>query len=229
MNKNQYKLSPSDFRYLWNDCKHCYYQKIKFGVSLPSIGLPGVFSKMNSLLQSSIMGMNLLDINPDLPSGIIEVKEGFLKSKPVPGAEDCFISGRFDIASRLDDGSFAVIDFKITDPKEDQAKKFSSQLHAYKYALENPANEFVEPKTVSKMGLITIAPESIELNGGKVVFNAMPKWHDIPTEMDSFYSLISEISGVLNGELPEPSENCAWCQYRTKFNGQSSSVDDIPF
>ncbi|MDO8573690.1 MAG: hypothetical protein Q7R77_02975 [Candidatus Daviesbacteria bacterium] len=24
-----YKLSPSDFAYLWNDCKHCYYQKVK--------------------------------------------------------------------------------------------------------------------------------------------------------------------------------------------------------
>lgn len=22
-----YKLSPSDFRYLYKDCKHCYYQK----------------------------------------------------------------------------------------------------------------------------------------------------------------------------------------------------------
>src|SRR3989304_10330354 len=117
MNKNQYKLSPSDFRYLWNDCKHCYYQKIKFGVSLPSIGLPGVFSKMNSLLQSSIMGMNLLDINPDLPSGIIEVKEGFLKSKPVPGAEDCFISGRVCISSPLFDGSFSVCYFFIYSSK----------------------------------------------------------------------------------------------------------------
>jgi len=224
-----YKLSPSDFKYLYEDCKHCYYLKVKKGITLPSIGMPGVFSKMNSLLQNAIVGMELKEINSLLPAGKVEIKEGFLKSKPIPPDNSCFISGRFDIASELDDGTYAVVDFKITDPKEDQAKKFSSQLHAYKYAMENPANGFVEPKTVSKMGLITIAPESIELNGGKVVFNAMPKWHDIPTEMDSFYSLISEISGVLNSELPEPSENCAWCQYRTKFNGKSSSVDDIPF
>ena len=24
-----YKLSPSDFKYLYKDCKHCYYQKAK--------------------------------------------------------------------------------------------------------------------------------------------------------------------------------------------------------
>ena len=48
-----YKLSPSDFKYFYENCKHCYYQKVKNGVSLPSIGMPGVFSKMNSLLQNA--------------------------------------------------------------------------------------------------------------------------------------------------------------------------------
>src|SRR4030043_2224958 len=104
-----FKLSPSDFKYLYEDCKHCYYQKVKKGISLPSIGLPGVFSKMNSLLQNAIIGMDLKDINSHLPSGKIQVKEGFLKSKPIPPANDCFISGRFDIASELKDGTFAVM------------------------------------------------------------------------------------------------------------------------
>lgn len=215
MNNGLYKLSPSDFRYLWNDCKHCYYKKIKYKVALPSIGLPGVFSRMNSLLQDSIVGMNLQDINPDLPSGIIEVKEGFLKSKPVPGAEDCYLSGRFDIVSKLDDGTYAVIDFKITDPKEDLAQKFSSQLHAYKYALENPVNTLTPPKQVSKMGLITVAPEAIQFVNGKVVFTSNPKWHDISLDIESLFSLVGEISKLLNGPIPEPSENCAWCKFKT--------------
>src|SRR4030042_3986345 len=145
-----YKLSPSDFKYLYEDCKHCYYQKVKFGIELPSIGMPGVFSRMNSLLQNTIIGMDLREINSNLPHGKIEVKEGFLKSKPVPPTGECIISGRFDIASRLDDGSYSVIDFKITDPNEDKIQKFFAQLHAYKFALENPA--FGEPKKVSKMG-----------------------------------------------------------------------------
>ena len=66
-----YKLSPSDFKYLYEDCKHCYYQKVKKGITLPSIGMPGIFSKMNSLLQEAIMGMNLKEVNSELPSGII--------------------------------------------------------------------------------------------------------------------------------------------------------------
>lgn len=80
-----YKLSPSDFAYLYEECKHCYYQKVKgFVKELPSISMPGVFSKMNSFLQNAIMGMDLMGINSKLPAGKIEVKEGFLKSKPIP-------------------------------------------------------------------------------------------------------------------------------------------------
>lgn len=168
-----YKLVPSDFKYLYEDCKHCYYQKVKYNITLPSIGIPGVFSKMNSLLQNAIIGMDLKEINSELPAGKIEVKEGFLKSKPIPPSNDCYIGGRFDIASRLDDGTYSVIDFKITDSKEDKIQKFFAQLHAYKFALENPA--FGEPKKVSKMGIVAINPEEISFPDEDVIFRAKPQ------------------------------------------------------
>lgn len=227
VNGRIYKLSPSDFRYLWEDCKHCYYKKVKYGVALPSIGIPGVFMRMNSLLQNTLAGMNLRDINPNLPSGVITLKEGFLKSIPVPSAKDCFISGRFDVLSELPDGTYAVIDFKITDPKEDQAKKFANQLHAYKFALENPVNGDT-PKKVSKMGLITISPKEISFRKGSVVFTTTPSWFPIEEDMDSFFGLISDISSLLNAEEPLPSKTCAWCLYRgySNFKNQES---DIPF
>jgi hypothetical protein len=171
-----YKLSPSDFGYLWADCKHCFYQKVKKGISLPSIGMPGVFSKMNSLLQAKIMGMNLKEVNSLLPSGIIEVKEGYLRSKPIPPKENCFISGRFDIISKLLDGSIAVIDFKITDPTEEKIQKYTNQLHAYKFALENPA--YGQAKKVRKMGIIAISPEEVSFlkpNKTKLLFKLFLK------------------------------------------------------
>jgi hypothetical protein len=223
-----YKLSPSDFKYLWEDCKHCYYQKVRLGVTPHSGAFPAIFTRMNGLLQSSVMGLNLQDIDPDLPSGIVDVQEGFLKSAPVPGAEDCFISGRFDILIRLEDGTYTVIDFKITDPNEDQIRKFSSQLHAYKFALENPA-EGKAPVKISKMGLISVSPESIKHVDGKLVFTASPKWHPIEEDMNGFYSMIKEIAGVLNGELPPVSETCSLCVYRKRFEPQAEIVNDLPF
>lgn len=226
----KYKLSPSDFKYLWVDCKHCYYQKVKMGLAPHSGAFPAIFGRMNSLLQNSVMGKSLKDIHPDLPEGTVEFQEGFLKSIPVPGAEDCFISGRFDVLTKLSDGTFGVIDFKITKPDEEQIKKFSSQLHAYKFALENPMDG--KPIKISKMGLISISPDEIEHKDGKFVFTTSPKWFPIEEDMDSFYKLIKEISTVLNGSVPLETETCALCIYRRKFKPVKSEeiiTDDIPF
>jgi hypothetical protein len=221
-----YKLSPSYFRYLWSDCKHCYYLQVKMSCPTPQTPFPAIFTRMNKLLQDSVMGKNLQEINHILPSGLISTQEGYLKSKPVIGAEDCYISGRYDILIPLDDGTQAVVDFKITNPDEEQVKKYSSQLHAYKYALENPLDGR-EPTKVSKLGLITVTPESIEHIDGNFVFTAVPKWHPIEEDMDSFLKLIKDISNVLNGELPPPSENCSYCKYRKQFEKEEAPA--VPF
>jgi hypothetical protein len=211
-----YKLSPSHFRYLWEDCKHCYYQQVKMGRSVPQTPFPAVFTRMNKLLQDSVVGKDLQDINPSLPSGIITAQEGFLRSRPVTGVEDCYISGRYDILISLEDGSRAVVDFKITSLDAKQVKKYSSQLHAYKYALENPAGN-KEPVKVTQMGLITVSPEAIEYKGGNFVFTTSPQWHPIEEDMESFFKLVRDISDILNGELPPPSDNCPYCRYRKQF------------
>jgi hypothetical protein len=223
-----YKLSPSDFKYLWEDCKHCYYQKVRLGVLPHSGAFPGIFTRLNSLLQNSVMGMNLQDIHPDLPSGIVDIQEGYLRSAPVTGAQDCYISGRFDILTKLDDGTYSVIDFKITNPDEDQIRKFSSQLHAYKFALENPANG-KPPVRISRMGLISVTPESIKHVDGSLVFTANPKWHPVEEDIKGFFSLIQDISKVLNGDLPPVSETCKLCIYRNHFEPKNTLSDDIPF
>lgn len=209
-----YKISPSDFAYLWNDCKHCYYQKVKNGITYSS-PFPAMFGKINGLLQTSIMGMNLQDVHPDLPSGIITIQEGYMRSKVIPGT-NIFLSGRFDILSKLKDGTHALIDFKITTPDEEKIfKKYTSQLHAYKFALENPMEG--TPIKISKMGAVSINPEEMKLKNGKIIFTTKPTYHAVEEDMDSFFKLISEISEVLEGKEPLPSPTCSLCSYRSKF------------
>jgi hypothetical protein len=174
-----------------------------------------MFGRINGLLQTSIMGMNLQDVHPDLPKGIIEIQEGYMRSKVIPGTS-VFLSGRFDILSRLTDGTYALIDFKITTPDEEKIlKRYSSQLHAYKYALENPMEG--KPIKVSKMGAVSINPEKMKLKDGKIIFTTVPAYHPIEENMNSFFELIKEISDVLNGEEPLPSPTCSLCSYRSKF------------
>ncbi len=211
---NLYKLSPSDFAYLWEECKHCYFQKVKLGVSYSGI-FPSMFTKINSLLQNSIMGKNLKDIHKSLPDGIIKVQEGFLKSVTIDGT-NCFLSGRFDILVSLKDGTYALIDFKIVTPNEEKIlKKYSSQLHAYKFALENPAKG--KPRKISKMGVVSINPDEMRLENGKIVFTNTPNFHEVKEDMKAFHKMIGEIDTVLSGDLPEASESCSLCIYRSKF------------
>lgn len=172
--------------------------------------------KMNSLLQSAIVGMDLREINSAMPAGKVTVTEGFLRSVPIPASNDCFISGRFDFVSKLDDGTYSVIDFKITDPNEDKLQKFSSQLHAYKFALENPAEGAA--RKVSKMGIVAITPESISFPGDNVIFKSKPYWFEIKEDMENFYSFIWEVSTLLKGPVPQESETCQWCKYRVYTN-----------
>lgn len=221
-----YKLSPSDFAYLWNDCKHCYYQKVKFGITQKSI-FPSMFTYINKLLQTSIMGMNPKDILPELPNGTIDVQEGYIKSIEIPGT-NCYISGRFDILTKLDDGTYGLIDFKITNPDEEKVlKKYSSQLQAYKFALENPLEK--KPIKISKMGAVTVNPNEMKLVEGKIVFTTTPTWHPIEENMDNFYKLIQDISAILDGSLPPTTATCNLCIYRKSYDPQSKVVDDIPF
>ena len=227
-----YKLSPSAFKYLWEDCKHCYYNKVVHNIALPSIGMPGIFNKMNSLAQDMAIGMRTTDFYKDLPPGKFEHKERFLRSTAIPNSEKAYIMGRFDLLTKFDDDTHGVIDLKITDPRSDNLYKFSKQLHAYKFALENPVDEAEKlVKKVSKMGLLVMSPENIKLKNGQIVFTANPAWHEIKENMPAFFSFIEEVVDLLENVQPEHSDNCAWCAYRQHphFKKPASKQEDIPF
>ena len=148
------------------------------------------------------MGMNIRELIPELPSGIVAVEEGFLRSIVIPGTR-VYLSGRFDILTRLEDRSYGLIDFKITNPDEEKIlKKYTSQLHAYKFALENPAEG--KPEKISMMGAVSVHPDEMDIENGKLRFLATPRYHSVEEDMDKFLKLMKEISDFLNGPEPPP-------------------------
>lgn len=209
-----FKLSPSDFKYLWEECPHCFYRKVRYNIRPPSIGIPSIFTKMSNLLQINIQNRNLQEFIPDAPSGIFILKEGYLKSKPLPSGKS-YINGRFDLLIKFTDNTFGVIDVKMTDSKDEDLNKFDRQLHAYKYALENPAEK--EPIIISKVGLLIVSPTDIKPHQGYLYYKAKPVWKEISINMDNFFSFIREVENLLEGPEPSPSQNCEWCQYKYKI------------
>jgi len=211
MENKKYKLSPSDFKYLYEECKYCYWHKIHNGIVQPSIGIPSIFTRMSGLLQNSLQGQNSKELISGLPEGTFVHKEVRLRSKPLPGNKS-YLSGRCDLLVKFADGTHGVIDAKMTDAKDESLNLFERQLHAYKYAFENPAEG--EPIKISRVGLLLLVPTDIRPNKGFFYYKAKPVYKEIPINMDKFFEFINEVENLLDTPEPKPSQFCNWCKYK---------------
>jgi len=92
-----YKPSPSDFSFLYEGCKRCFYLKVTSTIAQPSISLPAVFSKIASLLKDRYTGKHATEFHPALPAGrvLFGEKRVHPQSIHVPGsAAACYEQGR---------------------------------------------------------------------------------------------------------------------------------------
>jgi hypothetical protein len=224
-----YRLSPSDLTFLYDSCKHCFVLKVKHGIPQPSIPLPGVFSIIASLQKDHYSGKRTEEFCPQLPPGIVKYGEQRVLSIPITFDDlesTCIIAGRFDVVAELDDGSFAVLDFKTGNPSEEKVDMYGRQLHAYTYALENPAKGALKLSPISRMGLLYFTPDSCEYTGNDCqVLTGRMSWHEVKRDDKAFQRFLHEVVVLLDGPLPEAdSEQCDWCSYRSEIVG----VSDLP-
>lgn len=223
-----YKLSPSDFAYLYEECKLCYYLKIKLGIFRPSMPFPAVFGALNTRLQGALIGKDLRTLAPSLPAGIVESQEGFVQSKQIPSTS-VYIKGKYDLLVRQPDNSYLIVDFKISQPSEEKIAKYQTQLLAYHYAFENPS--FGASKQISKMGLIVMYPDRTKFENGRAVMDFPPQWMEIEIKKDSFLEFIKRVNALLEGPTPAETSGCQWCKYRhlgEKLSHPQQRLD-IPF
>ncbi|MDP3992782.1 MAG: PD-(D/E)XK nuclease family protein [bacterium] len=199
--------------------------KVKEKISQPSMPMPGVFSTMNSIMQGSVVGKKLKTISTDLPDGEVIKQEGFVKSKPIPGTS-VFIGGKYDLLVQNPDGTYTIVDFKISKPDDGKAEKYQTQLGAYKFALENP--ESGEAIKVSRLGLLVFYPDTVSFENGVARLDFPPKWLEIPADDTVFLKLAREIDKLLSGPLPSEDPNCKWCAYRHLGENMSHHLQSVP-
>ena len=212
-----WKLSPSDFAFLWEECHRCFYLKVVRRVSRPG-RMPSIFSKIDSMMKHYFSQKSTTDISPSLPPGTVAFGEKWVQSGPIalPGRRStCFIRGKFDTVVKFEDGSYGVIDFKTSSMGSHQVGLYTRQLHSYAYALEHPAPGKLNLAPVSKLGLLCVEPvEMLDFGEGAYAYKAQPTWIDCPRDDKAFMAFLGSVLDVL--ELPEPpdsSPTCKWCQY----------------
>lgn len=215
-----WKLSPSDFGFLWDDCKRCFYLKHVKGFQHPKMPFPGVFSKIAGMQKRFFDQKETAELIPNLPKGVFLYGEKFVRSIPIfitGRSTACFISGRFDTVVRFEDDSYGVIDFKTADPKESNTAKYDRQLHAYAYALLHPAEDSLALSPISSLGLLVLDPAEMVLGQRRENYyiKCNPKWIPFDYSEENFLKFVDEVLGVLELQnTPQSSPDCEMCAYR---------------
>lgn len=214
-----WKLSPSDFAFLWEECKRCFYLKVAKRFPRPRPIMPKIFNIIDGRMKECYSGRRSETIAPDLPPGLVRYGERWVESKRivVPGHESaCFIRGKFDTVIEFDDGTYGVVDFKTSERKAEHIPLYGRQLHAYAHALENPARGKFALNPISKLGLLVYEPSSYEHNTDATAnLTGDLSWIEIVRDDEAFMDFLAEVLSVL--ESPEPprgSPSCEWCRYR---------------
>jgi CRISPR/Cas system-associated exonuclease Cas4 (RecB family) len=207
--------------------------KTKHNISQPSMPFPSIVSRIGALQKEYYSGKRTEEILPVLPPGIVKHGEKKIRSRVFnfPGSEStCFIEGRFDIVAELDDGSFAVMDFKTGSPSEESSETYGRQLHAYAISLEDPGPEALKLSPVSLLGLIYFTPdECSKPETSRQTLTGHLEWVNIERNDENFMSFAQDLVKLLDGPLPEPQpDTCKWCAYRYKLSKmQTGSVLSI--
>ncbi len=221
-----YILSPSDFSFLWEECKRCFYLKLVRKFNRPSSPFPNIFGIIDREMRAYFMWKETSAMTPDLPPGLMIFGEKWVHSAPIHldgHPATCSIRGKLDAVLQFEDGSYGVIDFKTSDIKAVSLQLYARQLRAYAYALEHPAPGKFTLSPISHMGLLAFTPETYTAEGTtRSTLSGTLKWHAIQRNDEAFLSFLDEVLTVL--ELPEPpaaDPGCEWCQYReaSRVNG----------
>lgn len=225
-----YKLSPSDFAYLYEECKLCYCLKVKEGIFQPSMPMPGIFGAINSRLQGNLVGKNLQELSKELPDGIVINQEGWVDSKIIPETS-VYIKGKYDLLLKNPDGTHTLVDLKISQPGDDKVERYKTQLAAYKFALENPREG--SPFKTTRLGLLIFYPDKVKFENNIAKFDFPPNWLEVPIDENAFFVFMKEIDDLLKGPLPKESPTCKWCQYRhvgeRLSHEDKTGQSDLPF
>ena len=215
-----YKLSPSDFGFLWDECPRCFYLKVARDAPRPPVPFPRIFNQIDEAMKASLQKIPSADWATGTPAGRFHQADGWVQSVPVtlPGRKSsCFIRGIFDTVLALDAGGYAVVDFKTSTISDRNAVKYGRQLNAYAFAMERPApGDYVSATPVNALGLLVYEPKSFApAPGNRAGLAGELAWLPVTKNDDTFVKFLDGVLAVLDlDEPPPPGGACPYCRYR---------------
>jgi hypothetical protein len=209
-----WRLAPSDFAFLYDECPRCFYMKVVHRRSRPRSPFPSVFGRIDAAMKDCYVGERADEVVVGLPPGIIGGSE-WVKSEELwhPGASrPIVISGQLDSTVARDDGTLAILDFKTSEPRHAHVGVYGRQLHAYTLAVEHPASG--RARSVSQLGLVCFKPDWFREVGGVGMLGGEVNYVAVPVDRMGFEAFLARLARMLDDPSPPaPSPDCPWCTW----------------
>lgn len=175
-----------------------------------------------SLLQEAAYdGVDSSVLSSKLEKGYVTKYKKRFTSQPVKidGKETRWkIYGEIDLLVQHDDGSYSIVDGKVSMKKDEDAliKSYWTHLEAYVFAFENPFEG--DPMSIKSIGLVQWSiNDSIQLEGDLRGFSVEHRFIQLPRREREFQEFLVKFIGIIEGEFPESSDACENCQFFAKI------------
>lgn len=211
------RLSPHALAHFKDDwCNRCWWLAMNHQIKPPSMPFPRVLNIADEQMKKAFLGQRLDWLG--IPGTVRTDKKTWVLSRPaeVSGGQ-IEIGGFPDAIADLDDGSVAVIDYKMSEVKESNAIRYEPQLNAYKYALENPSDGL--PLNVTQLWLVVWTPGQMAVSPDEM--HPQPFMGSLSSMQvqvqDGLIERLMETHGkLLFGPVPLPSGSCEMCSYMSQ-------------
>ena len=217
-----YKFSPSSLSLL-KECPRCFWLRFNKGIKRPDTIFPSLPSGMDKILKAhfdSFVGKEnlppeLKDMNDEVTlfddAGLLKVWRNNFKGIQWTDEKGNLIRGAVD--NILQKGKkLIVLDYKTRGYplKEDTAKHYQDQLDIYNLLLRKNGYE-----TEDYAYLLFYHPNKVNENGDFAFHTDLVR---MEISVKNAERIFNEAVKVLEGDIPEASDNCQFCEWVDKCN-----------
>ena len=201
------KLTASKIGYA--DCPRCTWLEAR-GVQFPSGFFNAAIREMEKTQRSIFTSRNLSVLCSDFPNGTVMKSKGRPETMPfMVGDTEIVLSGQYDHLVALEDGDFALVAFKTSDPTKNIGK-ITTQLNCLAYIL-GKHKKIDESRRIVKLGVAVFDTNAFDRG------ESFYQWYPVELDQEAFQVTLKAVVDQIKGDCP-PADDCEWCKYQAQLN-----------